>query len=470
MSREADACGLDAKNVVRRNVDDGPEVGAREDRGEQQRPPIVVATALDFRHDRTATRQPAEAGGLTLELEAQGRIVIVRRGRTREHRTHGVRRHVIAHARGLGQRERKAAEVDDRRGRAIALGCHEPDLGVEEAKGALLERVDVETCIEALKKHQVSVRRFRRARVLFAKDAVLVEERIVVVVSHAARLVDRERFSHENPDARDSIVLIDTHCHLDGEYFPDGPEPVLARARAAGVGGFVVVGVGHSLAAARSAVALARSNPVEIAATVGVHPHDASTCDEPMLEELRVLARDEHVVAVGEIGLDYHYDHSPRDVQQKVFAELIALAREVKKPIVIHTREAAADTLAILEAEGAREVGGLIHCFSEDLAFAKRALDLGFDLSFSGIVTFKSARAIQEVASFAPEDRILVETDSPYLSPVPHRGKPCEPAFVVHTAHKVAELRGASFESIERATTANAERRFGRRFAGLAPA
>lgn len=262
-------------------------------------------------------------------------------------------------------------------------------------------------------------------------------------------------------------MLIDTHCHLDPEYFPDGPGPVLARAREAGVGGFVVVGVGQSLIAARQAIALARSLSHEIAATVGVHPHDARGCDDACVAELTQLAADDTVVAVGEIGLDYHYDHSPREVQREVFARLIGLAREVKKPIVVHTREASADTLAILESEGAREVGGLIHCFSEDEAFAKRALDLGFYLSFSGIVTFKNARAIQEVAKTAPEDRILVETDSPYLSPIPFRGKPCEPAYVVHTAQRIAELRGVTFEHLATVTTHNAETRFGRRFGAV---
>lgn len=264
-------------------------------------------------------------------------------------------------------------------------------------------------------------------------------------------------------------VLVDTHCHLDAEYFPEGPDAVMARARAAGVRGFVVVGVGrHGLDAARSAVDIARAHVLDVAATVGVHPHDAHGCDEAVASELVELARDPAVVAVGEIGLDYHYDHSPRDVQREVFARLIAAAREVNKPIVVHTREAAEDTLAMLESERARDVGGLIHCFSEDMAFAKRALDLGFYISFSGIVTFKTARAIQEVAAHAPEDRILVETDSPYLSPIPYRGKPCEPAYVVHTAKKVAELRGVSLERVEEVTTANAERRFGRTFAALA--
>jgi len=271
-------------------------------------------------------------------------------------------------------------------------------------------------------------------------------------------------FPFRKGPAAEDLVLIDTHCHLDAEYFPEGPEAVLARARAAGVGGFVVVGVGRSLEPARAAIALAKRFPEEIAATAGVHPHDASMCDEACVAELHALASDPSVVAVGEIGLDYHYDHSPRDVQRGVFARLIGLAREVKKPIVVHTRSAPDDTLSILEAEGAREVGGLIHCFSEDMAFAKRALDIGFDLSFSGIVTFKNARAVQEVAAQAPLERILVETDSPYLSPIPYRGKPCEPAYVVHTARKVAELRGISFETLAVETTRNASVRFRRGF------
>jgi TatD DNase family protein len=258
--------------------------------------------------------------------------------------------------------------------------------------------------------------------------------------------------------------LVDTHCHLDPHYFPDGPEAVVARAEAVGVVGFVVIGVGRDLAPARAAADLASRWPHKVAAVVGVHPHDATTLDDETLVELTALAQSPHVVAVGETGLDYHYDHSPRDVQQKVFARLVALARALHKPLVIHTRQAPEDTLAILEAEGARDVGGIIHCFSEDTAFARRALDLGFDLSFSGIVTFKTARTVQEVAAWAPADRVLVETDSPYLAPVPFRGKPCEPAYVLHTATRVAELRGTTVEAIAEATTANAERRFRRVF------
>lgn len=261
--------------------------------------------------------------------------------------------------------------------------------------------------------------------------------------------------------------LIDTHCHLDPQYFPAGPDDVLARATAAGIRGFVVIGVGRDLAPARAAVALAKRLPERIGAAVGVHPHDATTLDDAAHTELDALAAEPDVLAVGEIGLDYHYDHSPRDTQRDVFARLVHLARKHKKPIVVHTRSAPDDTIDVLTSEGARDVGGVIHCFSEDRAFAEKALALGFDISFSGIVTFKSSVAIQDVAKWAPLDRILVETDSPYLAPVPLRGKPCEPAYVVHTARRVAELRGISFEALCEATTVNAERRFRRHFPGV---
>lgn len=253
-------------------------------------------------------------------------------------------------------------------------------------------------------------------------------------------------------------MLIDTHCHLDSSYFRDGPDAVIARAIQAGVTGFVCIGVGRDLVPARHAVALAHRRS-DVWSTVGVHPHEASSLDDATAAELDTLARDPRVVAVGEIGLDYHYMHSPKDVQQSAFRRLIHLARTVKKPMVIHTREAPADTLAILEEEGARDVGGIIHCFSEDRPFAERALALDFDLSFSGIATFKTAVAIQEVAAWAPADRILVETDSPYLAPIPYRGKKCEPAYVAYTAHHIATLRGTDFETFAAATTENARRR-----------
>jgi TatD DNase family protein len=261
------------------------------------------------------------------------------------------------------------------------------------------------------------------------------------------------------------LALVDTHCHIGRDYFAEGPEEVMRRAHLAGVTGFVVVGVGSDLQPARDAVALARQNPENVVACVGVHPHDATSYRADLASELRALAQSDEVAAVGEIGLDYHYDHSPRTTQRDVFAQLIALARELGKPIVVHTREAASDTLDILEREQARDVGGIIHCFSEDRPFAERALALGFDLSFSGIVTFKSARAIQEVASWAPLERILIETDSPYLAPVPLRGQKCEPAMLVHTAKRVAELRSMPLEELAEMTRGNAERRFGRSFA-----
>jgi TatD DNase family protein len=284
------------------------------------------------------------------------------------------------------------------------------------------------------------------------------------------------------------MALADAHCHFDPHHFPEGPHAVMARAMAAGVMGFVVVGLARDvnvprgkagedsdpleparaadpLEPARAAALLAKRVPDHVAACVGLHPHDARIATDAIVEGLRELARSPDVVAVGEIGLDYHYDHSPRERQREVFAHLIAVARDVRKPIVVHTRSAPADTLAVLEAEGAREVGGIIHCFSEDRAFAERALEMNFDISLSGVVTFKNSRAVQEVAAWAPLDRILVETDSPYLAPVPLRGKKCEPAYVVHTAAYVAELRGLPTEDLARATLANTERRFAKVFA-----
>jgi TatD DNase family protein len=253
-------------------------------------------------------------------------------------------------------------------------------------------------------------------------------------------------------------MLVDTHCHLDKKNCPEGADPVLDRARAAGVGAFVVVGVGKDLEPARAAVGLANRH-ADVFAVVGVHPHDASHAGEDVVAGVEELARDPRVVAIGEIGLDYHYMRSPKEIQHAVFRRFVQMAKERRLPIVVHTREAAADTLRILSEEGARDVGGVIHCFSEDRAFAEQALDLDFDLSFSGIVTFKTATSIHEVAGWAPLDRILVETDSPYLAPVPFRGKRCEPAYVRHTAERVAALRGISLEELSARTTENATRR-----------
>jgi TatD DNase family protein len=255
-------------------------------------------------------------------------------------------------------------------------------------------------------------------------------------------------------------TLIDSHCHLDPKNFEGGADPVLGRARQSGVGAFVCIGVG-GLAEAQFACALAERER-DVVATVGVHPHDAAQDDPELEASLRALATQERVVAIGEIGLDFHYDHAPRGTQKAVFRRYVRLARQLKKPVVVHTRNAPGETLEILESENARDVGGVIHCFSEDLAFARRALDLGFMLSFSGIVTFKRAEAIQEVARWVSADSYLVETDSPYLAPVPKRGKPNEPAFLLHTATFVAELRGQSLDQVAAETTQNALRLFGK--------
>jgi TatD DNase family protein len=246
-------------------------------------------------------------------------------------------------------------------------------------------------------------------------------------------------------------MLIDSHCHLDAAYFPEGPDEVLARGRAAGIVHFVVIGVGADASAATNAIALAGAHR-DVSATVGMHPHEAKELDAPLLAELERLAAAPRVVAIGEVGLDHHYMHSPAEVQAAVFRTMIGLAKARGLPLVIHTRSAPEETLAILEEEGAREVGGIIHCFSEERGFARRALDLDFDLSFSGIVTFKTAEAIKDVARWAPSDRIMLETDSPYLAPLPLRGKRNEPAHVVHTARFIAELRGERFEDLAAAT------------------
>jgi TatD DNase family protein len=250
-------------------------------------------------------------------------------------------------------------------------------------------------------------------------------------------------------------MLVDSHCHLIGSYpAQDGAEAVLARARQAGVDGFIAVAT--DLVDAPLVLDLAARHP-EVQAALGLHPHEAGSWDAACGVRLETLLRDPNARFVGETGLDWHYDLSPRDVQETVFREHIRIARRLGKPVVVHTREAPQDTLRILREEGADQVGGMIHCFSEDRAFARQALDLGFHLSFSGIVTFRNAEPIREVAAWAPEDRILVETDSPFLAPVPFRGKPNEPAFVTYVAAQVAQLRHLAPERLAEITTRNLE-------------
>jgi TatD DNase family protein len=254
--------------------------------------------------------------------------------------------------------------------------------------------------------------------------------------------------------------LVDSHCHLDFADFGPEREAILARARDAGVQWFVTIGSGRGVESAPDAVQLAHAH-ADIVATVGIHPHDASVATREAVETMRSLANDARVVGVGEVGLDYHYDHSPRDVQRETFRTFVRLAREVKKPIVIHTRSAPDDTLAILREERAADVGGVIHCFTENAEFAGAALDLGFDISFSGIVTFKRSDDLRAVARMVPLDRMLIETDSPYLAPMPHRGKRNEPAYLADTAAQLAKALGVDANELRARTSENAVRRFG---------
>jgi TatD DNase family protein len=250
-------------------------------------------------------------------------------------------------------------------------------------------------------------------------------------------------------------MLVDAHCHLTGSYLAaDQVETTLARARAQGVTGFIAVGT--DLDDSRAVLELAARIP-GVQASLGVHPHEAKSWSADVETALGELLAQPAVRFVGETGLDWHYDLSPRDEQEVAFRAQIRLAKGLRKPLMIHTRSAPEATLRILEEEGADAVRGIIHCFSEDRAFASRALDLGFYLSFSGITTFKKAEAVRDVAAWAPADRILVETDAPFLAPVPYRGKTNEPGFVRFTAEAVAELRGIPSLKLAELTTKNLE-------------
>jgi len=251
--------------------------------------------------------------------------------------------------------------------------------------------------------------------------------------------------------------MIDSHCHLDPQYFAADLQEVLARARGAGVEAFVCVGVGRTLEAPRAAVALAAAEP-DIFATVGVHPHDVATMTEADWAELEELARRPRVVGIGESGLDYYYDHSPREAQQAAYRRFVGMARAAGLPVVSHVRDAHEEAAAILRDEKAGD--GVIHCFSGGVADARAYLDLGQHLSFSGILTFKNAGDIREAAAFAPLDRILIETDAPYLAPIPHRGKKNEPAYIAQTLAALASVRGLTAAEVDAATTANARRLF----------
>lgn len=248
-------------------------------------------------------------------------------------------------------------------------------------------------------------------------------------------------------------MLIDSHCHLEYKGLVEDQAAVLDRARAAGLSGFLSISTRQREWDQVIATAARES---DVWASVGIHPHEADQHSD--LGEGALLAAASHpkVIAIGETGLDYYYDHSDRATQQDLFRRHIAVARETGLPVIIHTREAEADTAAILEEEmRAGAFPALIHCFTASADFARIVLDLGLSISISGIVTFKNAKDLQTIAQFIPEDRLLVETDAPFLAPVPHRGKVCEPAFTADTARFIADLRGISFEQIAEVTTRN---------------
>ena len=256
-------------------------------------------------------------------------------------------------------------------------------------------------------------------------------------------------------------MLIDTHTHLDDARYDQDREAMLGRAREAGVDTMITIGC--DLVTSHAAVALADRYPF-VYASIGVHPHEVKHIAADWFDELRQLAQHRKVRAYGEIGLDYHYNHSSPEEQRNRFREQIQLARELGLPVIIHTREAPDDTVRILKEERASEIGGVFHCFSGDARLAKEALELGFYLSFSGIVTFNNATMLREIAKTVPADRLLIETDCPYLTPIPYRGKRNEPAYVKHVAELLAAIKSddtsLTVEDMGRLTSENARRLF----------
>lgn len=261
-------------------------------------------------------------------------------------------------------------------------------------------------------------------------------------------------------------MYIDSHAHLEGRKFDADREQVITRARQAGVETIVAIGNGNGPGSLDCGIKLAEQHDF-MYATTGIHPHEAELANDAAFEEMERLSKHPKIIAWGEIGLDYFYDHSPRDVQKKVFIQQLELARTARLPIVIHCRpsdhseNAWDDCLAILEEQWSSSgLGGILHCFTGTVEHAKRALHFGFMISFAGNVTFPKAQNIRDAAVQVPLDRMLIETDSPYLAPIPHRGTRNEPAFVVETARQIGELRGLSGEDIGFKTTENFNRFF----------
>ena len=257
-------------------------------------------------------------------------------------------------------------------------------------------------------------------------------------------------------------MFVDSHAHIDGHEFDADREEVIQRAHAAGVSVILNVGTGdpHSGAFER-AVELGKTHE-SIYTAIGTHPHDARLYNDAAEEKIKNLINNEHVIAWGEIGLDFHYDNSPRDVQVEVFKRQLRAARECDLPVVIHTREAEAETIEILQNEYKdAQRRGVFHCFSGSMDLAQRSIEIGFMISFSGIVTFKKAEELREVAKQVPLDRLLIETDCPYLTPIPYRGKRNEPAYVVEVARCLATLHDVSIAEMARITGENFNRFFG---------
>jgi TatD DNase family protein len=248
-------------------------------------------------------------------------------------------------------------------------------------------------------------------------------------------------------------ALFDTHAHLHFAEYAEDREAVLGRARAAGVTALVTVGT--DMATSQAAIALAAAEP-DVWASVGIHPHDAAAASADDFTQIEHLAASPEVVAVGEIGLDFFRNLSPPPVQDRVFRRQLELAHRVGKPVLVHCRDAHAETIAILADAGVDKVGGIMHCFSGDVAVARQCLDLGLLISLAGPVTYRNARALPEVARFVPADRLVVETDCPFLPPEGHRGTRNEPAYLALTAARVAELRGEPLEQLAARMTDNA--------------
>jgi TatD DNase family protein len=250
-------------------------------------------------------------------------------------------------------------------------------------------------------------------------------------------------------------TLVDTHCHITDPRFDSDRDAVIERAHAAGVERLVAVGGGGPIELSEAAVELAAGEP-SMRATAGIHPHDAKTYDDAIEQRIVALAERGAIAAVGETGLDYYYEHSPRDVQKESLARQLALAERYDLPIVLHCRDAESDLRDVLASERDGQVRGVVHCFTGAYEDARWYVDKGLLISFTGIITFKNADALRDVARRLPLDRIMVETDSPYLAPVPHRGKRNEPAFVAHVAETLAEVRNIDVETLAEATTGNA--------------